>query len=72
MKSFIISCVILLVLLVSCTKTETCIDGYAHPKPADCSYYGYDPVCGCNDITYDNSCEAMDASVSTWTEGECF
>jgi hypothetical protein len=31
----------------------------------------YDPVCGCNDVTYSNSCLAEAAGVKTWTRGEC-
>jgi|TARA_B110000263_G_scaffold233828_1_gene231030 hypothetical protein len=31
----------------------------------------YEPVCGCDDITYSNSCYAKRAGVVSWTEGEC-
>jgi PKD repeat protein len=32
----------------------------------------YDPVCGCNGITYGNSCEAQTfGGVTSWTHGEC-
>ena len=31
----------------------------------------YNPVCGCNDVTYSNSCLAQAAGVKTWTSGEC-
>lgn len=30
-----------------------------------------DPVCGCNNITYDNSCLAQAAGVQSWSAGAC-
>ena len=31
----------------------------------------YQPVCGCNNQTYSNSCYAGRDGVSSWSEGEC-
>ncbi|MEB2774727.1 Kazal-type serine protease inhibitor family protein [Algoriphagus sp. D3-2-R+10] len=29
------------------------------------------PVCGCNGLTYGNSCSAESAGVKSWVEGKC-
>lgn len=39
-------------------------------KPEICTKQ-YQPVCGCNDVTYGNSCEAASAGISIAYEGEC-
>lgn len=31
----------------------------------------YDPVCGCNNKTYGNACEAMCSGITDFKKGEC-
>ena len=54
-----------------------CVDG---PEIIPCVVAGqndtvcieiYEPVCGCNDVTYDNACYAEVSGITSWTQGEC-
>jgi hypothetical protein len=42
-------------------------------KPKEnCGYYtDYNPVCGCNNRTYTNACEAECKGITRYTKGEC-
>lgn len=56
--------------MASCKKDDSCIDPTKVRPNALCVAI-YDPVCGCNEQTYGNSCEAEVEGITSWTEGEC-
>ena len=63
----------LLVMVTSCKKekySERCIDITQKNPEAACIEI-YDPVCGCDLITYSNSCFAKINGLTSWTEGAC-
>ena len=51
-------------------NVDNCIDESKINLNAICITI-YDPVCGCNDVTYSNSCVAERAGVTSFTNEEC-
>lgn len=70
MKSLIFSATALLLLSASCTRESTCIDPQKVNPDAICTM-DYNPVCGCDDKTYSNACQAEAAGVTSFKLGEC-
>lgn len=54
----------------STAPTRQCIDPCRIDLDRICTEV-YDPVCGCNGITYSNECFAEREGVVRWTNGEC-
>lgn len=52
------------------SPTSTCGAGTCVARPTGCADI-YSPVCGCDDSTYGNACEAASAGVNVAAVGEC-
>ncbi len=73
---------LLFVFLILCTSCKDCPDSEIFNDGEDCinadlwgeisaCYTIYDPVCGCNKVTYSNDCYAKQAGVVYWANGKC-
>src|SRR5690606_9549136 len=52
------------------TNTNSCIDPALINPNAYCIMI-YEPVCGCDGVTYGNSCVAVNSGVTSFVSGEC-
>jgi len=67
----ILACLIF--FFTSCSKCECEIqtECLADPKPNLICTEQYEPVCGCDSVTYSNSCYAQRVGATSWSNGEC-
>lgn len=73
MKLFVLLALLMLFFMsvISCNKNDdNCIDSNLVGNADGCMEI-YDPVCGCDGITYDNYCVADSSGVTSYVEGEC-
>ncbi|MDA9987017.1 Kazal-type serine protease inhibitor [Crocinitomicaceae bacterium] len=72
---------LLLTIVISCLKQEncrsveniaqeTCIDSSLIDPSVACTEQ-YDPVCGCNGVTYSNACHADRNGITSYEQGPC-
>ena len=68
---YMIGLLLIVAVFAQCNKKrtpETCKE-VVNP---DCNCPAvYDPVCGCNNVTYGNSCEAQCHGITDYTKGAC-
>ena len=58
-------------MLVSCEDENTLNTCKLESDPNAVCIEIYQPVCGCDNQTYSNSCYAESAGITSWTAGEC-
>ncbi|WP_354579820.1 Kazal-type serine protease inhibitor [Hymenobacter sp. UYP22] len=70
----LLACTVALLSLAGCQRetasSADCIDPSKIKADAMCTME-YAPVCGCNNQTYGNACQATNAGVKTYTKGPC-
>ena len=80
-RFLLISILFSAILFISCEKNNNCasipsvqsgicIDSNLIGNADECIEI-YDPVCGCDGLTYDNYCVADSSGITSYVAGEC-
>ena len=69
MRNFLLTLILCVVACEDKKKDDGCIN--ESQISGDPCITIFDPVCGCDDKTYSNSCVAFNSGVTEWTNGEC-
>ena len=60
----------LFITIFAAAACDNCIDHSKVNSTGFCTT-DYNPVCGCDDVTYRNECYAAKAGLVQWIEGPC-
>lgn len=67
---YLLNIILTVFVFASCGKSQNCINRDGIDPNQVCTTI-YDPVCGCNDVTYSNECRATANGVVLWSKGPC-
>jgi len=67
----IVSVLFMVIAFSACNKKRTATNCSEKVKDECICTQVYEPVCGCNNITYSNECEAQCHGISDFTAGAC-
>ena len=60
-----------LLMLYACPKIEEDCQANPTQDPSLVCIELYEPVCGCNNITYSNACDAESSGINQFSQGVC-